>query len=262
MGIIFSDGIKTYAPKPTDSKAYVGSAQVFDYKTKESTHPHTFYQNWLKPLFFDAMKNPRANIMVATRYMRRVGDAAYNLYKPDARESLMLDDKSLIPSQHIRWADEFDWGKLRNYLRNHLLWHHSYEFDISEFEPSDDRLNELNMMILYSEYRTSPPFDGSWFFEGMYLVRETRRWLNSREDILDQLEPLDGKLTPFMEYIEDYSFYQNEYEMLNPGRMQPKNEEVEKSEDDKGESEKENDNDNDKPKDEKKGKRKSRGRFG
>lgn len=227
-------------------------------RMRESTlQPEKGVDYWFKSLVdesYEAMKDPGVNIRVAARFMRRVSNAALNLYKPDARDSLMMDDQSLIPKQHIRWADEFDWGKLKKYLRDHILWDYTYEFDITEFAPSDDRISELNMMILYSEYRTSPPFDGSWFFEAMYLVRETRRWLNSREDILDQLKPLDGKVKPYVEWIEDYSFYQNEAEMLNPGRVRTEDE-------DSGNTNDKEEKKDEKSKSEDKGKRKTRGGY-
>ena len=251
-----------------DSRLIVPGARARFKRMRESTlQPEKGVDYWFKALSdesYDAMKDPKVNMTVATRYLRRVADEAYNLYMPDARESLMLKDKSIIPDNKIRWADEYDWGKLKKYLRNHMLWNQSYEFDIAQFKPSDKRLSELNLMILYSEYRTAPPFDDSWFFEGMYLIREARRWVNSREDILEELKPSNGKVIPFIEYVEDYSYYQNEFEMLNPGRVVPTVRDSENSgEEDNTKKKEDKDKSSDKSKDDKsKGKRKSRGKYG
>lgn len=188
---------------------------------------------------YEAMKDPMINLRVSARYMRRVYDTALSLWQPDARDSIMLDYKNeVIPNQHVRWVDEYDWGKVRNYLRDNMLWHYSYEFNLTEFYPGyKDRISELNTMIAYSEYRTSPPFDGSWFFEAMYLVRETRRWMDTREDILKALEPMKSTEDYYLEYIEDYSFYQDEFEILNPQLSKQKQQD--KKDSDKGKKDKE-----------------------
>ncbi|MBU1023811.1 hypothetical protein KKB99_05975 [bacterium] len=242
-----------------------GARKRFKYMNDTILQPEKGVDYWFKALAeesYDVMKDPQVNIGIATRYMRRVADAAINLYKPDAKESIKIDDKSLLPDQHIRWVDEFDWGRLMKYMRNNMLWDQSYEFDLTEFAPSFKRKSELNMMIFYSEYRTAPPFDGSWFFEAMYLMRETHRWLNSREDILKMLEPINEPAEVYFEYVEDYSFYQDEWEILNPGRIHPDNlpQLESKSESDNDNAENDEDEKEDSDKDKKK-KRKPRGKY-
>lgn len=208
-----------------DARILVPGAQKrFNYMRSTILQPEKGVDYWFKSLAeesYEVMKDPQTNLRIATRYMRRVADAAIALYKPDAKESIKIDDRSLLPDQHIRWVDEFDWGRLQKYMRNNMLWDRSYEFDLTEFAPSFNRKTELNMMIFYSEYRTAPPFDGSWFFEAMYLMRETHRWLNAQEDLLKMLEPINEPAEVYFEYVEDYSFYQDEWEILNPGRVHP-----------------------------------------
>ena len=226
------------------------------FKTYKETvlKPKEGVDYWFQSLVDDAyeqMKWPQVNISVAAKYMRRVANAAYYLKYPDARESIKLDIKDEIVPPNIRWADEFDWGKLKKYLRDQRLWDLSYDFDIDQFAPSEKRLSELNMMILYSEYRTAPPFDGSWFFEGMYLVREVQRWFESNPEIMKKLEPLDGKMIRYTDMPEDYSYYQDQQ-----GTQNPQGGEVIDSDEKNSDSESNKDSD-EKPK---KGTRKPRGK--
>lgn len=234
-----------------------GARNRFQSMQMTTLQPEKGVDYWFRALSdeaYERMNDPVVNIGVCGRYVRRVADAGLDLFLPDARESIMLKEdekKLLLPDQDFRWVQEFDWGRLRNYLRDQMLWDRSYEFDLTELMPSDKRWGELNLMIVYSEYRTSPPFDGSWFFESMNLVRETRRWIDTQDNILAALEPVDGKPQLYREYVEDYSFYQNEGEILNPG--------MNNGQDENGQNDDEN-KDKDTPK--KKPGRKPRGQTG
>jgi len=218
--------------------AIVNGARTRFQRYQESVlQPEEGVDYWFKSLAdeaYERMQDPRVNINVATRYIRRVADAAYALYRPSAYDSLMLDIKDqMLHSGDVRWADEFDWGRLKKYMRDQRLWDISYVFEINKFAPSEDRLSEFNLMILYSEYRTAPPFDGSWFFEAMHLIRETKRWFDSNPDYLKMLEPTGGKMVKYSEFPEDYSFYQDEAGVMYPteGQLNPKQKDKEKSED-------------------------------
>jgi hypothetical protein len=241
------------------SAIYNGARRRFQHYQETVIHPQEGVDYWFKSLVdeaYEAMKQPSVNIAVAARYIRRVADAAYMLYRPGAYDNLMVDIKSeIVHSGDIRWADEFDWGRLKKYMRDQRLWDISYQFEIDKFAPSEERLSELNLMILYSEYRTAPPFDSSWFFEAMYLIRETRRWFESNPEYIKLLEPIKGKMTKYNEFPEDYSIYQDEGGVIYPSEQQANpNRQEDKKEGEEGEKK----DDSDK-KDESK-KRKPRGR--